>query len=101
MSYTKVINLITEISVEMKDLFRRSDNNLLPSQLRKGIFTVMVDDNLDANSSSISATMHFHGAGITMLQYPSDKNSGEVREKKRFAELHKDEQIEESSAVDM
>ena len=71
MSYTKVINLISEISVEMKDLFRRSDNNLLPSQLRKGIFTVMVDVNLDANSSSISATMHFHGADTINSILPS------------------------------
>ena len=43
---------------------------------------MMVDDNLDANSSSISATRHFYGAGITMLQYTHDKNSGEVRETK-------------------
>ena len=56
MSYNKVLDLISEIAVEMKDLFRRSGNNLLPSQLVIGVFTAMIDDNLDANSGSISST---------------------------------------------
>ena len=85
----------------MKDLFRQSDINLLPSQLKSGIFIVMIDDNLDANSAPVhrhSAVMHFYGAGSTMLQYPTESQPGERRIKKGFSE--KNEKTEESSAVD-
>ena len=45
---------------------------MLPSTLRRGIFTIFVDDNVDKNSSSVTAAGHFQGAGVTALQLTNE-----------------------------
>ena len=50
-----------ELAVTVKDLYCRSGNRMLPGALQKDLFTVVVDDNIDKNSSSSSATCHLHG----------------------------------------
>lgn len=61
-------------------------------QLRKGLFTVFVDDNLDENSSSYTATSNFHGGSVTTVQFFSEGHKGEIRYKKKFSELNEEEQ---------
>ena len=60
---------------------------MLPSNLRQGIFTIFVDDNIDKNSSSVTAAGHFHGTGVTILQFPSKENPGIQRKQKTFKDL--------------
>ena len=46
------------------------------TKLRRGVFTIFVDENVDKNSSSVTAAGHFHGAGVTVLQFLSEENPG-------------------------
>ena len=50
-----------------------------PSQLRHGLFTVGALDNLDHNPSSTTATDAFHGTGISLFQFHSETNAGQLQ----------------------
>ena len=47
-----------------------------PGDLKKGVFTVTAKDNVDSNASSSTATRHYHGASMTIMQYPTSDNEG-------------------------
>ena len=47
LAYDKIRSCLDELSQTVQVLFKDSDNKVLPSELRKGIFTVFVDDNVD------------------------------------------------------
>ena len=49
LSYDRILSFLDELSQTVIVLYRDSDNKVLPSTLRKGIFTVFVDDNVDKN----------------------------------------------------
>ena len=48
-------------------------------------------DNVDKNSSAVSAQKHFHGTSGTILQCPSTANPGDVRKKNKFKDLAENE----------
>ena len=51
-----------------------------PAQLRKGLFTVSASDNIDHNPSSTTAKGSFHDTGISLFQFPSKTNMGQVQD---------------------
>ena len=83
----------------MKVLYNDSNNKVLPSALRLGLFKIFVDDNLDKNCSSVNAKANFHGTAITVLQYPTIDNPGLKRSRKRFSELNSIEQIQSCDSL--
>ena len=82
---------MTKLSQATRVIFNDSGNKVLPSLLRKGIFTVLVDDNIDQNSSSVDAKNHFHGTAVTVFQFPTSENPGLQRQRNKFFELIEDE----------
>ena len=94
MSFDRILSFLNELSQTVKVLFNESDNKVLPSALRKGIFTIFVDDNVDKNSSSVDATENFHGTGVTVMQFPTVETPGQQRQRKRFLELTSDERVQ-------
>ena len=58
---------------QSKALYSDSEDKVLPSTLRRGIFTIFVDYNVDKNSSSITAGGHFQGEGVTALQLTNEE----------------------------
>ena len=78
---------LNELSETVKALYNDLGDKVLPSTLHRGIFTIFVDDNVDENSSSVTAAGHFHGTGVTVLQFPSEENPGIQRKQKTFKEL--------------
>ena len=52
---------------------------MAPVGLRKGLFTVGALDNIDHNPSSTTAASSFNGTGISLFQFPTKTNPGEVR----------------------
>ena len=52
---------------------------VVPPQLRHGLFTVGALDNLDHNPSSTTAKGSFHGTGISLFQFPTAANFGNVQ----------------------
>ena len=51
---------------------------MAPACLRKGLFTVGAQDNLDHNPSSTTAANAFHGTG-SLFQFPTSTDPGENR----------------------
>ena len=51
-----------------------------PPQLRKGLLTIGVADNIDHNPSSTTAKDSFHGTGISQFQFPTAQNPGVKQE---------------------
>lgn len=97
LSYHRVQMLINELNVIANELYSRSGDNVLPSAIRLGLFTVNIDDNIDQNSRSMTATRHFHGASRTILQYPSAERPGTTRYTKKYEELTTEERKTYSS----
>ena len=52
------------------------DGIVCPSQLRNGLFTVGVLNNIDHNLSSTTAEGSFHGTAISVFQFPTVNNIG-------------------------
>ena len=50
-----------------------------PSKLRRELFTTAAVDNIDHNTSSTSSQSSFHGTAISLVQHPSDTESGTTR----------------------
>jgi hypothetical protein len=55
-------------------------------KLRKFLYTVGAIDNLDHNSSSLTAKGSFHGTGISIFQAVTESNKGESRGMINFTE---------------
>ena len=87
LSYDRILTFINELSETVKALYNDSGDKVLPSTLPRGIFTIFVDDNVDKNSSSVTAAGYFHGTGVTVLQFLSEENQGIQRQRKTFKEL--------------
>ena len=91
LSYWSTLQFVEELAVTVKDLYCRSGNRVLPGALQKDLFTVVVDDNIDKNSSSSSATCHLYGTSVTILQFPTVDNSGEHRQRRRYCDMTAEE----------
>ena len=83
--------MIDDLSITVTSLYKMSENKVIPSNARKGIFTVFVDDNMDQNSSSSTATMHFHGTSVSMFQFPIADVPGIKRQRPALNELSQKE----------
>ena len=57
----------------------KEDGCVAPVCLKKNLFLVGALDNLDHNPSSTTATSSFHGTGISVFQFPTERNSGQRR----------------------
>ena len=55
------------------------DDSVIPAQMREGIFTVGIIDNIDHNLSSTTAHGSFHGTSLSLLQFPTINNPGQTR----------------------
>ena len=85
--YDIIFTFINELSEAVKNLYNDSGDKVLPSPLHQGIFTIFVDDNVVKNSSSVNAAGHFHGTGVTVLQFLSEENQRIQHNRKIFKEL--------------
>ena len=91
LSYDRILSFLDELSQVVKVLYADSDDKALPSTLRKGLFTIFIDDNLDKNSSSVDAKKNFHGTGSSIIQYPTEETNGIVRVRRKFHSLTENE----------
>ena len=79
--------IINELLETVKALYNDSGGKVLPSALHGRIFTIFVDDNVEKNRSSVTVAGHFHGTGVTVLQFPSEENPDTQCKRKTFKEL--------------
>ena len=67
-SYNQVLQIEKQLAFAVCEDFRKK-GVVCPAQLRKGLFTVAVLDNLDHNPSSTTAKGSFHGTGKDWINY--------------------------------
>ena len=72
-SYDRLLDITKDISETMLSQYER-DGVFLPSVLKKDIFTMIAKDNVDFNAKSSTASKHFHGTSMSVLQFPSFEN---------------------------
>ena len=53
-------------------------NIFLTTNLKNVCFVVLVKDNIDKNASSNLIKYHYHGASISLVQFPEWENQGEI-----------------------
>ena len=100
LSYTWIMRFYDELSASVESLYRLSGRRVLPSILRIGVFTVVIDDNLDANGSSLTGTSHFHGSSVSILQFPTTDKPGIVRVRPSFSDLSAEDQVLDLTTLD-
>ena len=71
--YLTVLGITKNIAEKMIKEFEKLGCFVLRSASR-GIFTVIAKDNIDLNSRSYTATSHYHGTSVSLIQF-----SGEVK----------------------
>ena len=74
-SYDTVLAIIASFSWILGDKAKTS-GIVCPSNLKLHLFTVATLDNLHHNPTSRTATSSFHGAGISIFQFPTHENPG-------------------------
>ena len=75
-SYPRVLEMTKSLSDDLTDQWKQ-DGVFCPSKLRKFIFTVIAKDDCDLNATSSTASQHYHGKSMSVMQFPSDKKNGE------------------------
>ena len=68
-SYNRVLQLESWLATAVCESFQKK-GVVVPTQLRRGLFTAGALDNLDHNPSSTTARGSFHGTRISLFQFP-------------------------------
>ena len=89
-----------ELTPSVIKLFKDSDGKVLPSNVRLGIFSVVIDDNLDENSQSPTSKHNFHGSSISIIQFPTAEKTGTCRKRVPYQELSEVDRKIDTSVVD-
>ena len=66
-SYDRVLHVTKEISDNLVRKFK-THGIFAPGELKRDVFTMVAKDNVDHNAMSGTATKHFHGANMTVMQ---------------------------------
>lgn len=77
-SYDRVIQVCTLLANAVCTQFN-AEQVVCPPKFRHGLFVVGMVDNVDHNPTSATAKGSFHGTSLSMLQYPSELNPGQER----------------------
>ena len=62
------------------------DGEVCPPVLQKGLFTTSAMDNIDHNSTAMTATTFFHGTSVSVFQHLTKEDKGEERGQLKFRE---------------
>ena len=72
-SYDRLLDITKDLSERLLYQYAR-DGVFLPSVLKQDIFTIIAKDNIDINAKSSTASKHFHGTSMSILQFPLTEN---------------------------
>ena len=73
--YKRLLGITKQLYEGLMESFKRN-KTFIPHHLRKGIFTVLVKDNIDINATSTFVTSNYHATSISILQFYSTDNTG-------------------------
>ena len=84
-SYDRILRItqgLAEASIEM------FENDVVPGNMRQGIFTVGAKDNVDKDSPCAVTKSHYHGTNLSLFQFPSAANNGIERKYEKFVKIN-------------
>ena len=85
-SYSRVLDITKNINNYLQETFEKH-GVFLPTNVKKGLFTVLVKDNIDFNASANIIKSHYHGTSLSLLQIPFEGNVGESIEVSPYLEV--------------
>lgn len=68
--YKRLLEITKQLHEDMMASFQ-THKAFIANQLREGVYTVLIKDNIDLDGTSTFVTTHYHGTSITILQFPS------------------------------
>ena len=74
-SYDEVLCSSSDMANAVCEHFKETDT-IFPPKLQKKGFTIAAVDNIEHNTSSITAISSFHGTSISLIQYPTVEGKG-------------------------
>ena len=86
LSYSRVLDIMKNIHNYLQETFKRH-GVFLPSNVKKGFFTVLVKDNIDFNASANIIKSHYHGTSLSLLQIPFEGSTGKSIEVSPYLEV--------------
>ena len=75
-SYDRILSITKSLYEALRTTFGHY-KIFLPTDLKKGCFTVSANYNIDKNATANLVQSHFHGTGISLFQLLDDENQGE------------------------
>ena len=69
-SYSRLLDITRDLANRTLHQYER-DRVFIPCNLKKNIFIIIAQDNIDHNARSTTATQHFHGTSVSVFQFPS------------------------------
>ena len=75
-SYDRILSITKSLYEALRTTFGHY-KILLPTNLKKGCFTVSAKDNIDKNATTNLVQSHFHGTDISLFQLLNHENQGE------------------------
>ena len=75
-SYKRILSITKSLYEALRTTFGHY-KIFLPTNLKKGCFTVFTKDNIDKNAIANLVKSHFHGTGISLFQLLDHENQGE------------------------
>ena len=69
-SYARVLDICDSISSLMLEKYEK-EKVFVPQMLKLNVFTIIAKDNIDFHAKSTKVSHHFHGIGMTLMQFLS------------------------------
>ena len=77
-SYDRLLSITTDTANSVIKRYE-AENTVCPAKLKDELFTTAQVDNIDHNTSSTTANNSFHGTAISLVQHPTNQNTGQER----------------------
>ena len=84
-SYDRLLSITTDTA---NSVMKRceAENTVCPANLMDELFTTAAVDNIDPNPSSTTVNDAYHGTAISLVQHPTNENTGHERAVDTFDE---------------
>ena len=85
-SHDRILRVTQGLSEASLSLFE-NDDDVVPGNLRSGLFTIGAKDNIDKNSSCTVSKFHYHGTSLSLFQFSTYNNPGIERHYEKYVEI--------------
>ena len=85
-SYDRILRITQGLGDALLEIFHE-DNAVIPGLLRTGLFTISAKHNIDKNACCTISKFQYHGASMSLFQFPSSFNDEFERNYGQFVKV--------------